>query len=1517
VYRCTKCGEPWDDSRAQDNDLSCTKRCGGRLELVPPLGLADLRGLDLQRLPYPVALTARRLEEALDASTDVLKTLFLLKDGLEASLKYLGALLLVEYLRNPACTTQRNDALLEKLIRPALGMWVNDVIRPLSLWLVTGDQEQEPGRLVAALFAEPPRKARANPSETELFRACARFVGFRNDTLGHGARQRDAEYEADLREWLPVTRRLLGGIASLAPWRLTLVADVDRGQVWMGPEPGTATEPGAFARAQVGHFVVRGPEGDVRDLFPFVSYLPASDRDKAQRLHYYDALHRYKAAGKDAQVLDYDEGFKQARPEPVAGLEAAFTAELLADKFGRHRGRMEVIEGRVASFGALIDEHAAIVGRRFVIDHVARFLRDNDRGLLVIEAEPGKGKTALMAHLVDTIYGHVAPPPAHFFYRRTAGITDPDVCVKSLYHSLLEAHNLTEAEESRQQSDPESMYLKLTNLLTDQVAPRLTPGRPQLIFIDALDESEPTANGRTAFQRIPENLPAGVYIIATTRPVTDRVRLARRPFLHGFDLDAPDHLQANLADGLEYARRELAHSPLGDAAITEVARVAAGNFLVLTLLCRHIRTDLAPGEVPGFLHRLATDGARDQLRFIYEEFWHRITARLTRADLQVLCVVAGVLVAAYGPLTADVIAGVLGLRAGDWDFALRHLHEYLTVLRSEEGEAVETFYRIYHESFAEFLRAKTAVDRSRHRKCLADYCLAWSRHEGYGKLYALRFGPRHLVEDERWDDIETLLLDPVQGLYFLEAKAEAGLVFDLAMDFTRVLQALPARRRSRRHLQLIERALRRNIHFIASHPSTLFQCLWNQGWWYDCPGVEEHYEILPNQRGRLAVPRSRRLSTLLESWRDARRTHGDGPLLLSLRPPSVPLGTAEPVVLRGTAGAVLDLDYSPDGKQIASVGGGHIWLWDTATYQTQAVLEPDGWRPRCVAYTADGRSIAVGGRDGKVHLVDLATSEETREIEVGRGTVNCVAFSRDGSRLLATTVARGYGVWDVATWEPVRLFPWGPAGFTLNCMGLSPDGRLVAVNWQFYAIHVFDVDSGREVLRRQGSAVACPVAFSPDSRTFVCDTSTSGRGFNLAIHDATTGTVLAKLKGHTSIIRDALFSPDGLVIATASDDDTVRVWDAVSGSEVQTLRGHTNRVGCVTFSPDGRFLASGSSDQSIHVTDLKTAREPDRRRIGDDRDATAVSLSPDGRCTLTTFLESGIGFWDTRTGKKTDFRLEGDSSGSTSAAFSPDGRRIAAASFARVGVWDARTGRQLLVIKPDRAGPQGTDEEPYRVSDVQYFPDGLTILGCVQGLSLTAAVIWSAIDGRELFRISLKTDRLWAVTCSRDGRMIAGAFPSGCVRVWDASTGRLLRKLETLRRTSAVAFSPSGTAVVAGGEFREGVQLWNLRTGDMIWETDFAIEVGSLVGGERFWLLDAGSEAVVFDLDQDEEIAWYPEPLSHVAVHPTGTLWAGLSGHRLQIIELVFDRAGPESGKPPAAEPPGRGATTRQREHTV
>jgi len=633
------------------------------------------------------------------------------------------------------------------------------------------------------------------------------------------------------------------------------------------------------------------------------------------------------------------------------GADHGLQAELPAEKFGRHLGRMEAIEGRIASFGGLIDEHASIVGRRFVIDHVARFLRDYDRGLLVIEAEPGKGKTALMAHLVGEIYGQVTPPPVHFFYRRTAGITDPDVCVKSLYRALLEAHNLTEAEESPHQTDAESMFLKLTNLLDNKIASRLTPGRAQLIFIDALDESEPTASGRTAFQRIPENLPTGIYVIATTRPVTDRFSLARRSFLHWFDLDAPDYLQDNLNDGLEYARRELAKSPLSQSVIAEVARVAAGNFLVLTLLCRHIRTDLPPGKVSAFLHRLAADGARDKLGFIYEEFWQRITARLARSDLQVLCDVAGVLVAAYGLLTADIITSVLGLRAGDWDFALRHLHEYLTVLSSEEGDEVETFYRIYHESFADFLRAKTLVDRPRYRQGLGDYSLEWSRHQGYGRIYALRFGPRHLIEASQGDSVADLLTD----LSFLEATNEAGLLSFLPKEFAAAQEILGSENRLYRILGLLSEAIRAHHSFIAlnaiTYPQALLQSVANYLW----PIASGMQPQGGNVTDYPSVANARR--PVLARWEEETRRRGRAWLRLQWLDRTITMDVALLWQVKMQQRPAESLAFSPSGKLIAGAAswpysnraeppspwssGYDVCVWSTETGELIHHLVPD------------------------------------------------------------------------------------------------------------------------------------------------------------------------------------------------------------------------------------------------------------------------------------------------------------------------------------------------------------------------------------------------------------------------------------------------------------------------------------------------------------------------------------------------------------------------------------------------
>jgi WD40 repeat protein len=76
--------------------------------------------------------------------------------------------------------------------------------------------------------------------------------------------------------------------------------------------------------------------------------------------------------------------------------------------------------------------------------------------------------------------------------------------------------------------------------------------------------------------------------------------------------------------------------------------------------------------------------------------------------------------------------------------------------------------------------------------------------------------------------------------------------------------------------------------------------------------------------------------------------------------------------------------------------------------------------------------------------------------------------------------------------------------------------------------------------------------------------------------------------GHVSAIRSVRFSPNGSLIISSSDDDTVRVWDAISGAHKYALKGHTDWIRSVVFSTDGSQIISGSDDCTMRVWDANS-----------------------------------------------------------------------------------------------------------------------------------------------------------------------------------------------------------------------------------------------------------------------------------------------------------------------------------------
>jgi WD40 repeat protein len=264
------------------------------------------------------------------------------------------------------------------------------------------------------------------------------------------------------------------------------------------------------------------------------------------------------------------------------------------------------------------------------------------------------------------------------------------------------------------------------------------------------------------------------------------------------------------------------------------------------------------------------------------------------------------------------------------------------------------------------------------------------------------------------------------------------------------------------------------------------------------------------------------------------------------------------------ARGIFGIAFSSDGRYLATASGQptFVKVWDATNGKQLAVLNGHGSKiSACtVAFSPDGKRLASAGGgasasdSGELRVWDWETGKEVLSIKTKAFGIYCIAFSPDG-RFLAGASAEGVvRLWDTHTggeFLTLRGF-----GYSALCLAFSPDGRsLVAgCGWSGGArpceIKVWDLTKGQESFTLRGhSSSIFSVAFSPDglrlaSASGAWHSKTPGE---VKIWDLTSGQDLFTLRDHQGPVYAVAYSSDGRCLATCSEDGTVRIIGDLTG----------------------------------------------------------------------------------------------------------------------------------------------------------------------------------------------------------------------------------------------------------------------------------------------------------------------------------------------------------------------------------
>eukprot|EP01125_Pyxidicula_operculata_P019184 TRINITY_DN693_c0_g1_i1.p1 TRINITY_DN693_c0_g1~~TRINITY_DN693_c0_g1_i1.p1 ORF type:complete len:2289 (+),score=635.01 TRINITY_DN693_c0_g1_i1:128-6994(+) len=534
--------------------------------------------------------------------------------------------------------------------------------------------------------------------------------------------------------------------------------------------------------------------------------------------------------------------------------------------------------------------------------------------------------------------------------------------------------------------------------------------------------------------------------------------------------------------------------------------------------------------------------------------------------------------------------------------------------------------------------------------------------------------------------------------------------------------------------------------------------------------------------------------------------------------------------------SVSTIAVAPSGKHLVSGGlDRNLTLWDAQAGKEIAVLTKHAKPITAVNYSHDGGHILSASADATSKVWKANLGQERRSFKVGEFYLTSCSYDPTNDQRLASGCSDcSVIVWDLT--DGTRVLTMEGHSRAPACVAYSADGTMIASCSEDGYTIIWDANTGAKLQEFKSPRPVNSVAWSPiegDQRLV-----SGGDESVVSIINASTGQLeLPFFTGHSAAVRCVCFDHKGKLVASASRDNTVRVWDSRNGNCLYTLRGHTDWISTCCFSPNGNKLVTGSWDFTIIVWNLRNST-PSTKMIGHDAGILQTQYSRDGKTVMSCSFDRTIKIWDAESGTEIT-TLDGHSEPVHGFSISPDGRSVASVSDDHtIKLWDplSATEVQALVghanaIRSASFSPANKqivttgDDRTVKVWDVGLQSEESSSSGYSFGFSSSSSSKTEEVQHEE--RITGHSSCVNSVKISPDGKQIVSSSDDATFALWDIATSTKLRTYckdstddngEVVLSESAFKgadFSSDGRVIATASDSGE-ICLWDTRSKNQI-----------------------------------------------------------------------------------------------------